>query len=76
MNFTAAGCGFHRHRARISPVNFTESLRIAAIINGTQVASVEDGTYRAGQLLLLVSHSASVPAIVEVRFDNLLVIKP
>ncbi|WP_437917530.1 hypothetical protein WME73_36220 [Sorangium sp. So ce302] len=33
MNFTGVGCGFHRHRARISPVNFTESPRIAAIIN-------------------------------------------
>ncbi|CAN93558.1 Putative O-Glycosyl hydrolase [Sorangium cellulosum So ce56] len=33
MNFTGVGCGFHRHRARISPVNFTEPPRIAAIIN-------------------------------------------
>jgi hypothetical protein len=50
--------------------------KIAAIVNGTQVAAVTDATYQEGGVLLLVSHAARSPSIVEGRFDNLALLRP
>ena len=44
---------------------------ITARINGTEVASVQDGTYSSGYVALVVSRDEGIP--LEARFDNLVV---
>jgi hypothetical protein len=44
---------------------------LVARINGTEVASAQDGTYGAGYVAVVVNHDEGVP--LEARFDNLIV---
>jgi hypothetical protein len=48
---------------------------IAASVNGTQVVSMQDGTYRDGSAFLFVGVPAGAQLGAEVRFDNLTVVQ-
>lgn len=50
--------------------------KIAAIVNGTQVAAVSDATYKEGAILLMVSNRVRFPVTIDSRWDNLVLLRP
>ncbi|WP_437665509.1 hypothetical protein [Sorangium sp. So ce1182] len=75
MNFTGIRRGLHRHRVRISPVNFTDLPRVAAIIYSRPLDASGGLEYRPNLLASLAPSVSQQPADALVHHPGCLLIR-